>query len=163
MTDEEIAKAAALLAKLEPGYLPQPLFDQIMRLSTAAIVEIVPLRRTQTGIEIFLLERPADDSAWPGQLHSPGTVIRPTDTSYDMAIDRVLTEELDNPKSKPVFVRTLLHRQNRGNESSLIYFIELSKQPKGGAFYDVEHIPQTIISTQMDFTPDAIAAFKKSL
>jgi hypothetical protein len=45
VTDDEIQQAAKILRKLEPGYLPFPIFIEAARLVTFSIVELLPYRR----------------------------------------------------------------------------------------------------------------------
>jgi hypothetical protein len=128
------------------------------------IVEIVPLRISADGkVEVLLLQREADDPIWPGQLHVPGTVIRATDApgSFDNPLQRVLTKELPGTKtSEPAFVESILHYSGRGMEASQVYWVEIQNEPAEGVFYVTEDLPETIVQSQLDFIPDAIAHFK---
>lgn len=164
LSEDEVTQAAELLSRLQPGFLPFKIFHQVTRLVATPIVEIVPLRFTQPNkVEILLLQREADDPAWPGQWHVPGTVIRATDTSgsFDDALQRILSQELGGTKtSKLSFVTSILHLQNRGMEASQIFWVEIDGEPGEGQLYDVDHLPATIVKTQLDFIPDAIAHFK---
>lgn len=163
MTDKEVTQAAELLAKLEPGYLPQELFMQFTRLSTSAIIELLPFRQNNGQLELLFLQRPAQDPVWPSECHTPGTLIRPTDSSYDDALARIFKDELGQEPTKPVFLFPMLHQSGRGNESALVYACLLADAPKTGTFYDVTQLPENIVKSQLDFIPKAIAAFKKSL
>lgn len=92
---------AALLSSMEPGFLPYDIFVQIARLVVLSIIEFVPLRKNKNGnIEVLLLSRGMDDPIWPGELHTPGTVVRPTDTQGGMylAFERILDDELKGAK-----------------------------------------------------------------
>jgi hypothetical protein len=155
---------AGLLAKLEPGLLPYPVFLQVARLVTLPIVEIVPLRKTRIDtIEILLTKRPDDDPHWPGKLHTPGTVIRATDSegSYEDAFERILEGELAGIKtSQPVFVQNLLHHEGRGMADAHIYYVEVYSEPFEGSFYDVDHLPETIAWSQPIFIETAVSAFR---
>jgi hypothetical protein len=130
------------------------------------IVEVVPLRRLPNGtIQILLLARELDDPVWPGQLHIPGTVIRASDTagSFDGPLQRVLSKELTGVQvTKPVFVQSTLHHSGRGMEASQIFWVEVqSDQPAVGTFYDTDHLPASLIKSQLDFIPDVVTQFKK--
>jgi hypothetical protein len=165
LSDEEARAVVAGLAKLEPGFLPFDIFHQLARLNVMPIIEVVPLRTNAQGdTEILLVPRPADDPNWPGQLHIPGTTIRSTDEpgSYTSALRRILDDELEGTKtSEPVFVRNVFHYSGRGMETSQVYWVEVGGEPAGGSFYPVNELPETIVSSQMDFIPLAIESYKQ--
>lgn len=161
LSDDEIGIVAKSLSKLEPGYLPLPIFHEVTRLTTTPIIEIVPLRRRENSIQILLLKRESDDPVWPNQLHIPGTVVRATDT-LDSALERILTKELSSTAtSKPKFVKSILHHSGRGMESSQIYWVDVIGEATAGQFYDVKNLPKTIVASQMDFIPAAIDDYVK--
>jgi hypothetical protein len=166
LTDTDVVEAAQLLSELEPGWLPEPIFQAVARLVVLPIVEVVPLRRADTGeIEILLLERRADDPVWPGMLHTPGTVVRASDSpgSFDDALGRILDDELGNiGASEPVWVKNILHHSGRGMEASQIYWIEVEGEPKVGTYYRSSQLPERLVQTQLDFIPDAVEHFKRS-
>ena len=165
LSSKEIDQVASKLSKLEPGFLPFAIFHQIARLVTMAIVEIVPLRKSPEGkIEILLLKREADDPIFPRQLHSPGKVVLASDTagSFNSTLQRVLSEELTGVRtSKPVFVKSMLHHSGRGMEVSQIFWVEVYGDSTVGEFYNVNNLPATIMQSQLDFIPAAIAHFAK--
>src|SRR3989344_8061455 len=148
------------LKQLEPGKLPLPIFLEIAKLTVTPILEIVPLRKTKTGeVEVLLINREDNDPIWAGMLHTPGTVIRASDTegSYEDALNRILKGELKGtPCDKPVFVKNLLHKVKRGMESSLIYWVEVIGEPPVGKFYSFSHLPDNLIDTQREFIKIAI-------
>ncbi len=160
VSTRDIQLAADILSKLEPGFLPLPIFHEIMRLTMTPILEVVPLRRKEKGIEILLLKRADNDPIWPNMLHTPGTVLRSTDT-LDSAFSRLLKTELGGVKSsQPVFVTNTLHHSGRGMEASLIYFINIESKVVAGQFYDINQLPDSLVKTQLDFIPIAIEAYK---
>jgi len=164
LTEHEIAQATDLLARLKPGFLPFDIFHGIARLVAMPIVEIVPLRRSLAGkVEILLLERESDDPIWPGQLHVPGTVVRASDTpgSFTTSLKRVLSKELLNAKtSEPIFVKSILHHSGRGMEVSQIFWVDIEGEVSVGEFHDAENLPDSVVKSQLDFIPDAVAHFK---
>lgn len=161
LSEAEIQQVASLLAKLEPGLLPFAIFHQITRLTTTAILEIVPLRRNGDKIEILLLPRGVDDPVWPGQLHVPGTVILATDT-LDTVFDRLLSKELSGiDVSSPKFVKNIVHHSGRGTEASQIYWVNVTGEPRVGYFYNVDKLPETLVQTQLDFIPAAIDDYRQ--
>lgn len=162
-SEDEIRSAADVLKKLEPGFLPPPLFHEITRLTTAPIIEIVPLRRHSNVTEVLLLKRDADDPVWPDKLHTPGTVVRATDT-LQVAQERILNKELSGIEvSKPKFVTNIMHHSGRGMEASQIYWVEVKGETNIGKFYDLEHLPDNLVQTQLDFITRAVADYEAQL
>src|SRR3989338_5641250 len=62
-----------------------PLFNAFARLTVSVAVEAVCLRKKLgTGeFEVYLTKRSLDETAYPGQWHIPGTVMRPMEDLED--------------------------------------------------------------------------------
>jgi hypothetical protein len=99
-------------------------------------------------------------------LHTPGTVIRPTDElgSYKQAFRRILHDELHDVElaGEPQYLCNILHHNKRGTESAQVFIAEVAGEPTTGAFYPADHLPTNIMLSQLDFIPTVVAAFKKS-
>ena len=168
-TNKEITEAARILSGLEPGFLPFPIFEQVARLSTLPIVEIVPLRQNARGeVEVLLLPRHAvDDLAiFKDNLHTPGVVVRPSDTSgsFEDAFRRILQDELQGLAcSEPTYVTHILHNSGRGLEAAQIYWVEVLEEPIVGAFYTADELPASTMQSQFDFIPTAVAHYRTTL
>ena len=165
LTDDEVTQAAELLARLPAGFLPYPIFRQVARLTVLSIVEVVPLRWRDGRLEVLLLERPADDMYAPGTLHTPGTVVRPTDNlqTYQEPFERILRDEMDAAAvaAPPEFALDLRHRIERGAENTRVFTVEVVGSPAVGAFYPVDDLPPTVMRSQLDFIPDAVEVFRR--
>ena len=162
MNDEEIHQAKELLSKLEPGYLPEPLFHEFTRLSVSGILELVPIRRNQSNeIEVLVLERKADDPHWPGMLHTPGTILRPTDTDdFSSAIERVFKEINRNFEDHSVKnVATVFHTVNRGKELSVVFATEIKDSKESDTWIKLSAIDSHIVETQIEFVKKAVELF----
>ena len=111
-------------------------------------IETVVLRQSATGtIQVLLTQRPLDDSipAWRGMWHSPGTMLRASDRSYEDAFARVQNGELGTRFLEPPrFVDTLFYRHVRGSENPLIFVCEIEGEPRNGKFFDVESLPENL-------------------
>lgn len=164
---ENIQRVADLLKQLEPGFLPYPIFEQIARLVTLPIIEVIPLRWKQGKVEVLLLERPADDPFWPKMLHTPGTVIRATDlhrpeADNQLAFDRIAHDELDDTEiGQPNYVGSLFHKSKRGTEQAQLYWVEVVDEPKIGRFYSVDALPASLIDSQVTFINAAAIDFER--
>jgi hypothetical protein len=157
MDEHEIAKTAASLMKLSPGFLPYPIFEQIARLVALPILEVIPLRLLNGKVEVLLIERPADDPLWPRALHTPGTVIRATDISIKEQkqwepFRRIIEEELKATNvGPPQYVGIQLHESKRGIEQAQLYWVEVKGPPAIGKFYNAKQLPDRLIASQLDF------------
>lgn len=164
LSEDEIRSIVDGLSKLNPGFLPFDIFRQFTRLGVTPILEVVPLRKNSQGnTDILLLARPVDDPVWPSQLHIPGTVIRATDTpgSFETAFKRIFDEELKGTEpSAPVFVQNIFHHSGRGMETSHVYWAEVRGEPAAGSFYSAALLPENIVTSQLDFIPQAVAAYE---
>lgn len=167
MNDQEITQTVSLLKKLQPGFLPYPIFEQVARLVVLPIIEFIPLRKYKNNIEVLLIARPKDDPFWPGLLHTPGTVIRATDLPNNPqtnwpAFDRIIKEELSNTKiSQPYYVGSVFHKSKRGIEQAQLYWINVLGDSNVGKFYSVDKLPKNLIESQYTFINEAVRHFKK--
>lgn len=168
MNHDEILQTANLLSKLQPGFLPYPIFEQIARLVALPIIEVIPLRFNKNGTtEVLLIERPQEDPLWPGALHTPGTVIRATDLHKPgmhnwPAFQRIVEDELKNTEvSAPQYVGSIFHASKRGAEQAQLYWVEVLGEPKIGSFCDVNALPEELIQSQQDFIKQAAMNFAK--
>lgn len=154
---------AELLKGLEPGFLPYEIFKQIARLVVLPIIEFVPLRENNEGqVEVLLLRRAQDDDIFPGEQHTPGTVIRPTDRVGNIfeAFDRILKEELKSTAvGPPYFVGSIFNESKRGKEQAQVYWVEVLGAPKVGTFYQIDSLPETFMSSQKKFVDQAARSF----
>ena len=158
LTADEISQAADLLAKLEPGYLPEPIFDQAVRLVVCSTIVIVPLKKTPRGLEVLLRprEKDRDDPIWPGYWHLPGTMLRPSDKEgdYTDAFRRLLEGEIGTTQTSDslVFMRTAFTKTRRGPEHTQLYYMPVdSDELPGGQFFPVDKLPQPIIEHEIAY------------
>ncbi len=163
LNEQDQKRLVELLKRLEPGFLPYEIFEQIARLVVLPIIEFIPLRLNKDGeIEVLLIKRDETDKFWPGMLHTPGTVIRATDQrdkSYE-AYNRILHDELeDTPTGQPYYFGSMLHESKRGMEQAQLFWVEVTGQPKVGEFYAVNDLPGGLIASQRDFINQAAKSF----
>lgn len=166
MTESEEAELVGMLKRLKPGFQPYKVFEQLARLTVLSIIEFVPLRMSQGGkIEVLLLERGDNAPIWPGEVHTPGTVIRPGDNAQNtyMAFDRILNDELQGTAfSNPHFVGSILHESKRGPEHAQVYWIEPEEPTTAGEWYNVESLPDNLMESQKAFIQAAIDNYKNA-
>lgn len=163
ISSKEISMAVNILKKIDPGFLPLELFIEFARLYVTPIIEIVPIRIDRRGeIRIILLKRDKSDPIWPGQLHTPGTVLRTSDKNGNLndAFLRILKNELKLNKnidpSKLIFVDYIYHEVLRGKELALVFLFEYSNKPARCKEYNAEKLPANLVTTQIDFIKKVI-------
>lgn len=165
-SQQEIKRLVETLQQLTPGSLPLPVFIEVARLTVTPILEVVPLRLHDGTIEVLLLERENTDPVWGGQLHTPGTVIRASDTPGDLhdAFERITHGELGGCAftGTPTYVETVFHQVKRGRELAMIHWIEVTGEVSVGKWYPVGGLPATIVSTQIPFIHSAVKSFKSA-
>ena len=150
-----------LLDRCEPGNLPPTIFEAVARLAVYSAVEFIPLRKVDNRIEVLLFERPANDIVWPSMLHTPGTVLRPTDDSYEDAFARLYTDEIGTLEgTPPQFIGAQLSRNKRGACLLLEYVLNVESEPVHGRFYDVSNLPNGFIEEQRASLERAVIAFQ---
>lgn len=165
--DPSIQAIADGLKAFEPGFLPYPIFEQIARLVTLPIIEFVPLRHGNSGIEVLLIRRSSDDPIFPNLEHTPGTVIRATDLEARdhknwPAFQRILEDELLQTKvGSPHYVGSMFHSSKRGTEQAQIYWLEILEEPKVGTFYPLDELPANLMDSQLKFIKLAAENFAK--
>lgn len=144
-----------LLKRLEPGFQPFAVFEQLARLVVLSIIEVVPLRMHDGQLEVLLIEK--EDEPFIGQLHTPGTVVRTTDIGSTRdglwePFARLFHEELgDIAVGRPYFAGNIIHRNERGAEQAQVYWVEVMGEQKIGAYYPVDKLPENIIDSQRAF------------
>ena len=162
MDSDKTIELAAQLNGYEPGFLPEPLFVSIARLAVLTAVECIPLRRAADGtIEVLLFKRPDTDPIWPGMLHTPGTVVRPSDATLEDSFKRLFKDELGNQQTYiPLFIGTDLIHHKRGGTVTLEHLLRVDQALGEGKFYDVDNIPDHFISQQRPMVQRAVERFK---
>ena len=168
LKSSEIDTVVKILKKLEPGVLPFELFHQIARLYLTPIIEIVPLKKHKSGkITTILLKRDDDNPVWPGMMHTPGTVVRASDTegTFVDAFARILVDELCDLEivHDPKLVGYEFHQVKRGREVALIFFVEYLERSNCGAETAVDELPENMVDTQLKFIEKAVNLFEKKI
>jgi hypothetical protein len=150
-----------LLHRLAPGVLPHEVFHAIARVIVTVTFVVVPLLRRGTQTLVLLHERDADDPCYPSMLNIPGTVIRPGDEDLSAAYERLVAKEMAGVviRSGPVFVNNVYAHIARGQELSLVHWVELEAGITSENLYDVESLPEHVVPTDRPRISMAAAHF----
>lgn len=150
------------LNALEPGFLPQDVFQAIARIVVLPTYVVIPLVRREGRILVSLQMRDATDPHYASLLHPAGTVIRPSDASLLAVYHRLMASELTGATVKrgPVFVYTAHDAIARGREISLVHWIELADDGARSDLFDTDALPATIVQTDYPRIAEAVAHFR---
>lgn len=160
LSSEEIVLLVDLIGRCEPGNLPSQVFESVARISVYTAVEFVLFRKINHSIETLLFPRSKNDPVWPGMLHTPGTVLRPTDNSFQDAIDRLLNDELVGLRvSKPHLVGTYFNQNARGSGIGVEYWLEVANNAGIGSFHNVKSLPDNFIPEQKQLLSRALESY----
>ncbi len=94
--------------------------------------------------------------------HTPGTILRPTDQTYQDAFDRLYRDELKNIETdRPIFLGAELSINQRGRCVLLEHLVVVTGEAIEGRFYDVDKLPDSFIEEQRPSLERAVAAYRK--
>lgn len=160
--DKDSNRLVSFLEKYTPGNLPPAVFEAVARIAVYPAVEFIPLRMHDGRVQVLLFERPDDDIVWPSMLHTPGTVLRPTDQTYQDAFDRLRKDELaDLEIEDPLFMGAELSHNRRGACVLIEFLVIVTGEPTVGCFYDVDDLPPRFIEEQRPSLERAVVAYAK--
>ncbi len=150
-TEEEIKACASVLSRLPERRLPLPIFKEICKKVVLTAFEVVSLRTSSDGqTQVLLSQRPDSDLWYPGEMHSPGVMLIPSDKddeNFVTALERLKVTELEGLQtSQPMFVANKILNTKRGVENANIHWMRVSGEPTHGKFYDIDNLPDNLIN-----------------
>lgn len=155
------------LKQIDPGKpYGAELFDALARLTISVAIEVVCLRinLTTKKIEVYLVKRSLKETAYPGEWHCPGSVMRPGE-SFEDVLERLAKKEFGANLVSTRFVANInpsaLEPEARGHFLSIVYLCVLEKK-KGlrGKWFAIDQLPdKTVESHRKRIIPAAFGAF----
>lgn len=149
LTEQDEKTVIELLGRVGPRWSPA-FYNAVASKVVVTTIELVCLRVEVNGWYALLLPRLMNDPFYPGMWHSPGTVLRYSDTSHSAALQRIISMELG---CRLEFVSPIVHRRSehrifatpRGPESPVIYSTQICTSTLaegimlrcGGQFYRI--------------------------
>ena len=150
----EISRADLIVAlrKIDPQKpYGQKLFDALARLTVSVALEAVCLRLNSQSkkIEVYLARRSNQESAYPGEWHCPGTVIRPGE-EFSSAFERLNRKEFGAKFLETRFVANVNHpTEARGHFVSMVYLCVVGEGTKRvflrGKWFPVDELPGKLV------------------
>ena len=148
------------------------LFDVLARLTVSVAVEAVCLRLDPgtKKVEVYMIQRSLDDTAYPGEWHCPGSVLRPREEIEDI-FSRLQKKEFGSfaHLGEKRFVANVNHpTEARGHFLSLVYLCNLADDDVGnwdishlrGKWFPVDQLPEETIEHHLKrIIPCALGAF----
>jgi len=162
------------------------LFDALARVTVSVAIEAVCLRLqkeiapgvlclTSKGfvatddvqygvIEVYMIQRSQDDTAYPGEWHCPGSVMRPGE-SFEDVLDRLAKKEFGADFVSAMFVANInpssLEPEARGHFLSIVYLCDLEeKEGLRGEWFPVNQLPEkTVEHHRKRIIPAALGTF----
>jgi hypothetical protein len=151
-----------LLQNSIPGNLSPEVFEAVARVAVYPAVEFIPLRKNYNKVEVLLFQRPSEDIIWPSMWHTPGTILRPTDETYEDAFTRLMEDELQGTEtSLPIFIGAELSKNHRGRCVLLEHLVIVEGEPRAGTFFSVDNLPKDFIADQLPSLNRAVAALER--
>lgn len=142
------------------------LYNALAHCMLSVAVEVVTLRVRDGHVEVFLKRRANDDSAYPGMLHVPGTVIRVKDVdgehTYKNAIGRAAQSECGAQVLDFEYINEHFKHEPRGRFNCRVFLVRFLGEPTGGEWSSVEALPADVIAEHAAFViPIAVRRFKE--
>jgi len=142
------------------------LFDALARLTVSVAIEAVCLRLNPTtkDIEVYLVQRSPNDTAYPGEWHCPGSVMRLRE-SFEDILERLAKKEFGANLVSARFVANInpsaLEPEARGHFLSIVYLCVLEeKEGLRGKWFPVNQLPdKTVEGHRKRIIPCALGAF----
>ena len=162
--------AVLLLKKIAESYdskkgMGVELFNAIAKLKVTMTLEVVCVRRNAQNnkIEIYLIPRSLTDTAYPGQWHIPGSVMRPGEEIDDVFLRLEKNEIGLRMLSKKFVFHFNNPKEVRGNFFSLEYLGVLEEGSGYGKWFAADDLPlDTIAYHRNEVIPHAVTLFLNS-
>ena len=164
MEENDKRELIKLLNEVDPEHpYGTELFNALARVTVSVAIEAVCLRHNPETkqLEVFMMKRPMDDIAYPGQWHCPGSVLRPGEEIED-AFKRLNQQEFSGILLDKKFAATVnVPDEARGHFLSLVYLCELEENENlKGTWFMASDLPdQTVKSHRKLIIPSAICFF----
>ncbi len=131
----------ALLKRIKPGFLPEPLFNEMQRINHCVAVELLFIKNGK----ILLEKRPPNDRFWPNMYHIPGTMVKGNE-DVEQALRRLLYQNLEEYEGNLEVTVNRCYDWNtkRGRIFHILFTVYGEVSPRGKLF-SMKKLPLNII------------------
>jgi ADP-ribose pyrophosphatase YjhB (NUDIX family) len=162
--DKDLIEALGKIDSQQP--YGTELFNALARLTVSVAVEAVCLRFSPAtkNIEVYLVQRAPNDTAYPSEWHCPGSVMRPGE-SFEDVLNRLAQKKFGTNFVSAKFVANInpsaLEPEARGHFLAIVYLCVLEeKENLQGKWFSVDNLPEkTVEHHRKRIIPCAIGAF----
>ena len=142
------------------------LFNALARITVSVAIEAVCLRYNSgtRKVEVYLIQRSPNDTAYPNEWHCPGSVMRPGE-SFEDVLGRLVKKEFCANLVSTRFVANInpsaSEPEARGHFLSIVYLCTLEKEEDlRGKWFAADQLPkQTVEHHRTRIIPCALGAF----
>lgn len=166
-----IAEALPYIENPEKG-VGTKLFDALAKVTVNVAIEAVCLRINPNTkeVEVYMTQRSQTDTAYPGEWHCPGSIMRPKEEIEDV-FSRLEKKEFDSLAhfDEKRFVANVNHStEARGHFLSIVYLCELVFNMAGdmegshlkGKWFSINNLPEKTVESHVKrIIPTAVGAF----
>lgn len=158
-----VAKLLPLVTRQEQPF-NMAFWEQLTRLTITVAVETIALRQGPQCPEVLLVQRPESEPAYPGEWHSPGSIMRVGEQIEDV-IKRLEEKEFGAKLLSYKFIANFnnLH-ELRGHFFTPVYLCEVDSaswlRSGRGTWFPVNQLPEKTLKHHRDvLIPIAVKAF----
>lgn len=139
------------------------LFNALARVTVSVAIEAVCLRYNSgtKKVEVYMTQRSPDDTAYPNEWHSPGSIFRPGE-EIDDVFSRLEKREFGGRLLSKRFVANVNYpTEARGHIFSIVYLCTLEDKPElKGKWFPVSELPEKTVEHHIRrVIPAAVGAF----
>jgi hypothetical protein len=125
------------------------LFNALARVTVSVAFEAMAIRRNKDSgsLEVYLKKRAMNDTAYPGEWHAPGSVMRPREGEIDV-FTRLSKNEFMAKVTIVSFIDYLNHPQEqRGHFFTPVYLIstEGAKVDETHGWFPIDQLPTPMV------------------
>ena len=150
------------------GLVGQPwsvdFFNAVKHQVVMTAIEVAIMRGGTFKPQIILIKRPITDKYWPGQLHSPGSMLRESDVpaeDFRNTFQRILGEiGVTTFKSPPILVDAWPVATRRGPENANLHIAEINGEPGIGKFWDIDEALALPVDVPDGLIPEHVKILK---
>jgi len=163
---EHVKKLAIMVLGLLDPKKPMgtELFDAIAQVTVTVAYETICFKEVDGELYVYLVQRDQTDTAYPGQWHVPGSVLRPGETQADV-MARLSKKEYGAQITDYYFISNFNSiGEERGHFFTPYGIVKLESEPTNpaGKWFFIKDLPEnTVLGHREAIIPMAVTAYYK--